>query len=206
LKTSFNQSVLGINSYRELEDLIMKNRYLIFVLLAAGAISASVASAQSKKSVAKEPALNCFISEFRHIGMTVHDPVERLHQAKQWLIQNVSSCSIEKLTLINGNRASWLGASDTSFFMTLIDSMIEYKAAGNPEMLAQIFNSAGKEGTASLQVTSVMQAPRTPTYDAQTYQQYPYQQQYQQQSYAQPQQQIANPQPAYPQASQGGGK
>lgn len=90
--------------------------------------------------------------------------------------------------------------------------MIEYKAAGNPEMLAQIFNSAGKEGTASLQVTSVTQAPRTPTYDAQTYQQqqYSYQQQYpqqyQQQSYAQPQQQIANPQPAYPQASQGGGR
>ena len=212
MKTSFNQSVSGINRHCELEDLTMKNRYLIFVLLAAGAISASVASAQSKKSVAKEPAPNCFISEFRHIGMTVHDPVERLHQAKQWLIQNVASCSIEKLTLINGNRASWLGTSDTSFFMTLIDSMIEYKAAGNPEMLAQIFNSAGKEGTASLQVTSVTQAPRTPTYDAQTYQQqhYSYQQQYpqqyQQQSYAQPQQQIANPQPAYPQASQGGGR
>ncbi len=208
MKTSFNQSVLGINSHRELEDLIMKNRYLIFVLFVAGAISANVASAQSKKSVTKEPAPNCFISEFRHIGKTVHDPVERLHQAKHWLIQNVASCSIEKLNLINGNRASWLGTSDTPFFMTMIDSMIEYKAVGNPEMLAQIFNSAGKEGTASLQVTSVTQAPRTPTYDAQMYQQqqYTYQQQYQQQSYAQPQQQIANPQAAYPQAAQGGGR
>jgi hypothetical protein len=190
----------------------MKRLINFFIIFVWSVFSIGFANAQSKKVATKEPAPSCFISEFRHIGMTVHDPVERLHQAKQWLIQNVASCSIEKLNLINGNRASWLGTSDTSFFMTLIDSMIEYKAAGNPEMLAQIFNSAGKEGTASLQVTSVTQAPRTPTYDAQTYQQqqYSYQQQYpqqyQQQSYAQPQQQIANPQPAYPQASQGGGR
>jgi hypothetical protein len=190
----------------------MKKPSKVLGLFLVLAITASLANAQSKKTAGKEPAPNCFISEFRHIGMTIHEPVERHNQAKQWLIQNVAACSIEKLNLINGNRASWLGTSDSSFFMTLLDTMIEYKAAGNPEMLAQIFNSAGKEGTASVQVTSVMQAPRAQSYDAQLYQQQQYQQQqyqqqqYQQQSYAQPQQQTANPQSANPQAVQGTGR
>jgi nitrogen regulatory protein PII len=87
--------------------------------------------------------------------------------------------------------------------MTLLDSMIEYKVAGKPEMLAQIFNSLGKEGTSSLQVTSVTQAPRwqqaQSAYDTQQYQQ-----QYQQQAYTQAQQQPVNPQAAYPQPAQGG--
>jgi nitrogen regulatory protein PII len=77
--------------------------------------------------------------------------------------------------------------------------MIEYKVAGKPEMLAQIFNSLGKEGTSSLQVTSVTQAPRwqqaQSAYDTQ---------QYQQQAYTQAQQQPVNPQAAYPQPAQGG--
>ena len=85
----------------------------------------------------------------------------------------------------------------------MLDSMIEYKVAGNPEMLAQIFNSVGKEGVATVQITSVTQAPRAIGYDAQTYQQQ-YQQPYQQQAYAQPQQQPATPQTPYPQAAQGG--
>jgi hypothetical protein len=87
--------------------------------------------------------------------------------------------------------------------MTLLDSMIEYKVAGKPEMLAQIFNSLGKEGTSSVQVTSVTQAPRGQqaysAYDTQLYQQ-----QYQQQAYTQAQQQPVNPQAAYPQPAQGG--
>ena len=77
--------------------------------------------------------------------------------------------------------------------------MIEYKVAGNPEMLAQIFNSLGKEGTSSVQVTNVSRSPREqqaqPAYDTQ---------QYQQQAYTQAQQQPVNPQAAYPQAAQGG--
>lgn len=177
-------------------------------------VVANLAFAQSKKTVAKEPSPNCFISEFRHIGATVHDPIEREKQAKNWLIQNVGACSLDKLKLINGNRSSWLGTSDSSFFMTMLDSMIEYKSEGNPEMLAQIFNSAGKEGASSMQMTIVTQAPKAQaTYDAQTYQQsyqqpyqQPYQQQYPQQAYTQTQQQPANPQAAYPSTAQGGGR
>ena len=175
----------------------------LFMAFTMFTLSLNAAHAQSKKAAPKEPSANCFISEFRYIGASVHDPLEREKQAKNWLIQNVAACSVEKLNLINGNRASWLGTSDSAFFMTMLDSMIEYKVAGNPEMLAQIFNSVGKEGVATVQITSVTQAPRAIGYDAQTYQQQ-YQQPYQQQAYAQPQQQPATPQTPYPQAAQGG--
>ena len=186
-----------------MRKLKMKNlgrHVAIFLVLV---ISANLAFSQSKNVVPKEPAPNCFISEFRHIGLTVHEPIVRANQAKLWLVQNVSVCSVEKLNFINANRSSWLGTSDSTYFMTLLDSMIEYKVAGKPEMLAQIFNSLGKEGPSSVQVTSVTQAPRGQqaysAYDTQLYQQ-----QYQQQAYTQAQQQPVNPQAAYPQPAQGG--
>ena len=114
----------------------------LVVALAVLACALNMAHAQSKKAAPKEPSANCFISEFRYIGTSIHEPLEREKQAKNWLIQNVAACSVEKLNLINGNRASWLGTADSAFFMTMLDSMIEYKVAGNPEMLSQIFNSA----------------------------------------------------------------
>ena len=172
----------------------MKKLSRIPIIFLCLTISANLAFSQTKKAVPKEPAPNCFISEFRHIAMSVHEPIERANKAKMWLVQNVSACSLEKLNFINSNRAAWLGTSDSTDFMMTIDSMIEYKAAGKPEMLAQIFNSLGKEGTASVQVTSVTQAPRVPqaqpAYDTQQYQQQQQQYQLQQQQY----QQQANPQ------------
>ena len=173
----------------------MRNFFRCSTIFLVLAISANLAFAQSKKAVPKEPAPNCFISEFRHVGLSVNDPIERAKQAQLWLVQNVSACTIEKLNYINKNRAAWLGTSDSTDFMMTIDSMIEYKAAGKPEMLSQIFNSLGKEGTASVQMTSATQAPRGPqaqsAYDTQQYQQQ--QQQYQLQQQQQYQQQ-ANPQ------------
>ena len=137
--------------------------------------------------------------------MTVHEPVERANQAKVWLAQNLNACSVEKLNLININRSAWLGTSDSTYFMTALDSMIEYKLAGTPEMLAQIYGSLGKEGTSGVQVTKVTQAPRghqtQPAYDTQQYQQL-HQQLHQQQAYIQAHQQPVNPQAAYPQATQ----
>ena len=90
----------------------------------------------------------------------------------------------------------------------MLETMIEYKSAGKPEMLAQIFNSLGKEGASSVQVTNVTRSPRgqqaQSAYDTQQVQQQ-YQQQYeQQQATTQAQQQPVNPQAAYPQATQGG--
>ena len=171
----------------------MKNLSRIPIIFLFLTISVNLAFSQTKKAVPKEPAPNCFISEFRHIGVSVHEPIERASKAKMWLMQNVSACSLEKLNVINANRAAWLGTSDSTDFMMIIDSMIESKAAGKPEMLAQIFNSLGKEVASSVEVTSVTQAPRVPqaqsAYDTQQQQYQQYQQQYQQQQMQQQQQQ-----------------
>jgi len=182
----------------------MKNSWRLATTFLVLTISANLAISQSKKAVPKEPAPNCFISEFRHIGMSIHDPIERSKQAQLWLVQNVSACSVEKLSFINANRPGWLGTSDSSHLMTMLETMIEYKSAGKPEMLAQIFNSLGKEGASSVQVTNVTRSPRgqqaQSAYDTQQIQQ-----QYEQQlAITQAQQQPVNPQAAYPQATQGG--
>ena len=175
----------------------MQNLLRLATIFLVLPISANLAFSQSKKANPKAPVPNCFISEFRHIAMSVHEPIERANQAKVWLAQNLSACSVEKLNLININRSAWLGTSDSTYFMTTLDSMIEYKLAGTPEMLAQIYGSLGKEGTSSVQVTRVTQVPRVqqapPVYDTQ---------QYQQQAYKQAQQQPVNPQASYPQATQ----
>jgi len=173
----------------------------------------NIAFSQTKKKAANtEPAFNCFISEFRHIGLSIHEPIERANQAKRWLTQNLTACSVEKLVVINANRASWLGTSDSSYFMNALDSMIEFKQAGKPEMAAQIYGSLVKETASSIQVMSVTQAARAqqfqPTYDNQQYQQQAYPQAQQQpaypQAYPQAQQQPAYPQAAYPPTNPGG--
>jgi hypothetical protein len=173
-------------------------RFIAFFLVLT--IIGKFAFSQTKKKVANtEPAFNCFISEFRHIGLSIHEPIERANQAKRWLTQNLTACSVEKLVVINANRASWLGTSDSSYFMNALDSMIEFKQAGKPEMAAQIYGSLVKETASSIQVMSVTQAARAqqfqPTYDNQ---------QYQQQAYPQAQQQPAYPQAAYPPTNPGG--
>jgi preprotein translocase subunit SecF len=136
--------------------------------------------------------------------LSIHEPIERSNQAKRWLTQNLTACSVEKLVVINANRASWLGTSDSSYFMNALDSMIEFKQAGKPEMAAQIYGSLAKEAASSIQVLSVTQAARAqqvqPTSDNQQQQQ----QQQQHQADPQAQQQPANPQAAYPPANPGG--
>ena len=163
----------------------MRNLFRLYAIFLVLTSTVNIALSQTQKAVPKEPSPNCFISEFRHIALSVHEPIERASKAKIWLAQNVSACSIEKLNSINKNRAAWLGTSDSTDFMMTIDSMIEYKAAGNPEMLAQIFNSPSKEVASSVQVTGATQAPRGPqaqfAYDTQQQQQEQLQQQQQQQ-------------------------
>ena len=170
------------------------NLLLVFCAASAG-VSAQQPSAASTQT---PPA--CFLSEFRHLALSTHEPTARTLATQNWLTKNVMSCSTEQLNLINANRSNWLGTSDSSYFAFLLDSMIEYKLASKPEMLAQIFGSLGKEGTASVQTIGVTPVARTQAQPAYDYQQQQYQQQYpQQQAYPQAHQQPAYPQAAYQQ-------
>lgn len=111
-----------------------------------------------KKVTFTGPVFNCFVSDFRHTSLSVHEPNERTNQAKRWLTQNLPACTLEKIVLISNNRSAWLGTSDSSYFMNLIDSAIEYKVGGNPEVLARMYGSTGVEGTARAQSMDAAQA------------------------------------------------
>lgn len=128
----------------------------------------SVSFAQTKKVAVKSPAPSCIISDFRHAVLSVHQPVTRTEQAKLWLAQNLPGCTLEKVILINNNRSSWLGNSDSSFFMNLLDSAIESKATGRPDVLARMYGSFGIEGAARAQTSVETQAtPAEPAQPAQ---------------------------------------
>lgn len=130
------------------------------------------------------------------MALSTHDPGTRSSLALDWLNRNAMACSLEKLTLINANRASWMGTSDSHLIAGILDSMMEFKIAGKPEMLAQIFGSLGKEGVAGVHMVVASPVPRAepqPTYGTP----YPPQPGYPQAAYPPHYQ----PQPAYPQAT-----
>ena len=171
------------------------------LVLAVLIFTATGVVAQKKTSPVKAPQ-TCFLSEFRHLALSTYEPSARSAAAKDWLIRNVVSCSVEQLNLISSNRGNWLGTSDSPYFAYLLDSMIEYKLADKPEMLAQIFGSVGKEGSAGdgnagVQVIGATQPSRTPVQPAYGYQQQ-YQPYQQQQAYPPGQQQPYYPEAAYP--------
>ena len=135
-------------------------RYTAAVL--ALMVTVNVSFAQTKRKVAVTgPVFNCFVADFRHTVLSVHEPNERTNQAKRWLNQNLPACTLEKIVLIRNNRAAWLGTSDSSYLMYLLDSAIENKVAGNPEVLARMYSSSGIEGTARAQTMDAAQAPST---------------------------------------------
>jgi hypothetical protein len=101
----------------------MKHSWRLATTFLVLTISANLAFSQSKKAVPKEPAPNCFISEFRHIGLSVHDPIERAKQAQLWLVQNVSACNVEKLEQNNHNETEILDEFKAKFGEDMINSL-----------------------------------------------------------------------------------
>lgn len=132
-------------------------RYTAAVL--ALMVTVNVSYAQTKRKAAVTgPVFNCFVSDFRHTALSVHEPNERTNQAKRWLTQNLPACTLEKIVLISNNRSAWLGTSDSSYFMNLIDAAIETEVVGKPEVLARMYGSAGIEGPARAQTVDATKA------------------------------------------------
>ncbi len=102
-------------------------------------------NAQTKSTPKPLVVGNCFVSEFKQLALSIHDPVIRTKELMHWLGNNVKTCSLEQLVLINSNRSSWLGTADTTKMSSVIDSLIEMKASNKPELMNQIFGSADQE-------------------------------------------------------------
>lgn len=109
----------------------------------------------------KDAAAGCLVAEFKTLSMSLSDVEQRARQAQAWLQRNIARCSVEQLSAIKGNSPSWLGHALTPELAGLIEGAVEVKASGNSALLGQLYESLGKEGTASV-VTYKNPTPRAP--------------------------------------------
>lgn len=116
--------------------------------------SASQVSAQRTT-----PNANCLVSEFRSIALLTHDIEQRIIKINDWIKLNGASCTPSQLSAIASNRANWLGTADTVAISSSIDGLIEAKIKNEPDLMAQMYSSKGKDFKPSLQVTQTPQAP-----------------------------------------------
>lgn len=108
---------------------------------------------------AQPGAGGCLVSEFRSIALLTHDVAERILKVTAWLSQKGPRCTEAQLSTIASNRATWLGTADTIGVAGSMDGLIEAKIANDPERMASLFNSKGKETRASVEVTKPPPAP-----------------------------------------------
>ena len=116
----------------------------IFQSLTAAVLSLTVAS----PAFAQKPGLGsggCFVAHFKSLVLKTHNPEQRAGLAEDWLKRYAGSCSREQLGAIRANSPNWLGTALTLEVSSVIDATIEAKDAGNPAMLAQMYESAGQE-------------------------------------------------------------
>jgi hypothetical protein len=79
---------------------------------------------------------------------------------KDWLKLKGANCTPNQLAIIASNRASWLGTADTVDIAGDIDGLIEAKILNNPDLMASMYSSKGKEAPrASVEVTQPPPAP-----------------------------------------------
>lgn len=92
----------------------------------------------------------CLVAEFKTLSLSLDDVPTRTQQAQAWLQKNIARCTQEQLSAIKGNSPSWLGHALTPQLAGLIEGAIEAKISGNPALMGQLYESLGKEGTASV--------------------------------------------------------
>ena len=112
---------------------------------------------------AQQPARagGCLVAEFKTLALSLEDVPLRTRTAQAWLQKNISRCSQEQLSAIKSNSPSWLGHALTPELAGLIEGAIEAKISGNPALMGQLYESLGKEGSASV-VTTKNPTPRAP--------------------------------------------
>ena len=103
----------------------------------------------------------CLVAQFKALSLKQNDVVLRAHQAKTWLRRNVAKCTAEQLSAIMGNSPTWLGTALTQDIASFIEGAVEIKALGQPEQMARLYESLGKEGAKEV-VTIDSGKPRPP--------------------------------------------
>ena len=174
-------------------------RYRLLLMMAC--LACCVPSwSQSKSGTASKPS--CSFTEFRLIGLTIHDPEARLRSGLIWLRGHLPFCNLEQVRALSANRAHWFGVVDGLALATPIDRALEILASDRPDLIKSLYASNPPDAAAAPPPPNTVSASSSrfilqdPAQQA--YQQYYQQQQYQQQQYQQPY--GAPHQPQYPQA------
>ena len=107
------------------------------------------------------PAKGCFVAHFKSLALKIHSPEQRAALAEKWLQLNAPSCSKAQLSALQANSPSWLGSSLTQEIASILEGAIEANIAGNPELMARLYESSGKEGQSG-SVTLTNPAARAP--------------------------------------------
>jgi len=125
-------------------------------------VPAQASAKAPAKAAANAPAASsCLVAQFKTLALGVSDQTQRTQQAEDWLVRNIARCTPEQLSAIKSNSAAWLGTALTPALWGLIEGAIEARISGNPALMGQLYESLGKEGTASV-VTQQTPTPRAP--------------------------------------------
>lgn len=130
-------------------DSMAMSRVLLWGLLCASL------AAWAPAGWAQQPARagGCLVAEFKTLALGLDDVPLRTRTVQAWLQKNISRCSQEQLSAIKSNSPSWLGHALTPELAGLIEGAIEAKISGNPALMGQLYESLGKEGSASVVTT-----------------------------------------------------
>jgi hypothetical protein len=107
------------------------------------------------------PAKGCFVAHFKSLALKTHSPDMRAVLAEKWLQLNAPSCTKAQLSALQANSPSWLGSALTQDIASILEGAIEANIAGNPELMARLYESSGKE-VQSGSVTLTNPAARAP--------------------------------------------
>lgn len=103
----------------------------------------------------------CLVANFKALALGTQNPEDRTRLAEEWVHKHVSACTNEQLSMIRANSPSWLGTGLTQELSSLLEGAVEAKIAGNPALMSQLYESAGKEGVSSTE-TMKSPTPRAP--------------------------------------------
>lgn len=136
------------------DSMVSIQRSMVLAVLAL----ALCAQAQTPKG---NSAGGCLVANFKALALKTHNPDDRAQLAEAWLFRYAAVCSNEQLAMIRANSPSWLGTGLTQELSSLLEGAIEAKISGNPALMSKLYESAGKEGSASIE-TFKIPTPRAP--------------------------------------------
>lgn len=146
---------------------VMKHPLFVFgfctalTVMMPSAIAQTAAQTAQTAPIVRAASGGCLVAQFKAMALTQSDHTLRAQQAQDWLQKNMGRCSPEQLSAIKSNSAAWLGTALTPTLWGLIEGGIEARISGNSALMGQLYESLGKEGTASVE-TFKNPTPRAP--------------------------------------------